>query len=209
MYKIIGSDGKEYGPIDAQQIMRWLAEGRVNLQSMVLAEGATEWKPLGEFPELVGSGSVTQSQSSIPLSQSAGTRPPVSSAAAANLVSAPATGLIVTAVIGFLTQAVSLLFNVFGLAAMSGFGAASSSELAMNAFTGTFGIVLNIVGVAIGVVILLGALKMKRLESYNFAMASSILALAPCISPCCIVGLPIGIWALVVLVKPEVKGAFR
>jgi hypothetical protein len=31
----------------------------------------------------------------------------------------------------------------------------------------------------------------------------------PCISPCCLVGLPIGIWALVVLNKPEVKSSFH
>jgi len=207
MYKIIGSDGKEYGPVDAQQIMRWLADGRVNVHSMVLAEGATEWKPLGDFPELAGTGSVTQSQSSASSPQSAGMRPPASTADAAARVSGPATGLIVTAVLGFVAQALSLLLNVFGLST-AGFGR-SSTEMALNAFTGTFGIVLNVVGVAIGVVILLGALKMKRLEAYGWAMASSILALAPCISPCCIVGLPIGIWALVVLTKPEVKGAFR
>jgi len=204
MYKIVGSDGKEYGPIDAQQIMRWLAEGRVNVRSMVLAEGATEWKPLGDFPELVGA--ATQSPSSTPAPQSTGMRSPASAATAAQAVNGPAIGLIVTAVIGFFAQAISFLFNVFGLS--TGLGR-SSSEFAINAFTGTFGIVLNLVGVAIGVVILLVALKMKRLEAYNWAMASSILALAPCISPCCIVGLPIGIWALVVLAKPEVKGAFR
>ena len=33
--------------------------------------------------------------------------------------------------------------------------------------------------------------------------------MVPCISPCCLVGLPIGIWALVVLNKPEVKGSFH
>jgi hypothetical protein len=206
MYKIVGSDGKEYGPVDAQQIMRWLAEGRVNVRSMVLAEGATEWKPLADFPELAGSGPVTQSQSSTPSPQSAGTRPLVSAVDAADRVKGPAIGLIVTAVLGFGLQALSLLFNVFGLS--TGFGG-SSTETAFNVFSGTFGIVLNAVGIAIGVVILLGALKMKRLENWGWAMASSILALAPCISPCCIVGLPIGIWSLVVLAKPEVKGAFR
>jgi hypothetical protein len=205
MYKIIGSDGKEYGPIDAQQIMRWLAEGRVNVRSMVLAEGATEWKPLGDFPELAGSAPVTQSQSSSPSPQSAGASP-ISASAAADRVKGPATGLIVTAVLGFVAQALSLLIRVFGFAA--GFGG-SSSGMAFNVFAGTFGLVLSVVGIGIGVVILLGALKMKRLENYGFAMASSILALAPCISPCCIVGLPIGIWSLVVLTKPEVKGAFR
>lgn len=52
MYKIIGADGKEYGPISQQQIKQWLAEGRLNMQSRVLPEGTTEWKTLGEIPEL-------------------------------------------------------------------------------------------------------------------------------------------------------------
>ena len=39
-------------------------------------------------------------------------------------------------------------------------------------------------------------------------MTASILAVVPCVSPCCLVGLPIGIWALVVLSKPEVKSQF-
>ena len=64
-------------------------------------------------------------------------------------------------------------------------------------------------GLIMSVVILMGALKMKKLESYNFALTATIIAMVPCISPCCLVGLPIGIWALVVLMKPEVKAAFR
>jgi hypothetical protein len=52
MYKIIGADGKEYGPIAAEQLRQWIIEGRANAQTRVLAEGATEWKALGEIPEL-------------------------------------------------------------------------------------------------------------------------------------------------------------
>jgi hypothetical protein len=51
MYKIIGADGKEYGPISAEQLGRWISEARANAQSRVLAEGATEWKTLAELPE--------------------------------------------------------------------------------------------------------------------------------------------------------------
>jgi len=51
MYKIIGADGRQYGPINADQIRRWIAEGRANAQTQVLAEGGTEWKALGSFPE--------------------------------------------------------------------------------------------------------------------------------------------------------------
>jgi flagellar motor component MotA len=75
--------------------------------------------------------------------------------------------------------------------------------------SGGIGIVSGIVGMVIGVVILMGALKMKKLESYGFSMAAAILAMLPCISPCCLIGLPIGIWAVVVLNKPEVKSAFH
>lgn len=52
MYKIIGADGKEYGPISAELLRQWVAEGRANGQTRVLPEGSTEWKPMGEVPEL-------------------------------------------------------------------------------------------------------------------------------------------------------------
>ncbi len=54
MYKIIGADGKEYGPITADQLKQWIAEGRANQQTKVLADGATEWRPLAEIAELAG-----------------------------------------------------------------------------------------------------------------------------------------------------------
>ncbi len=54
MYKIIGVDGKEYGPATAGQLRQWMAEGRANAQTPTLAPGATEWKPLGALPEFAG-----------------------------------------------------------------------------------------------------------------------------------------------------------
>ena len=51
MYKIIGADQKEYGPVTADQIHAWITEGRVNGQTSIWVEGATEWKPLATFPE--------------------------------------------------------------------------------------------------------------------------------------------------------------
>lgn len=46
MFKIIGADGREYGPVDAAQLRAWIAEGRVDGQTLAQAEGAAEWKPL-------------------------------------------------------------------------------------------------------------------------------------------------------------------
>lgn len=52
MYKIVGADGKEYGPISVEVLRQWLGEGRANAQTRVLPEGATEWKTIAELPEL-------------------------------------------------------------------------------------------------------------------------------------------------------------
>jgi hypothetical protein len=51
MYRIVGADGRQYGPVSAEQIQRWIAEGRANAQTQTLTEGGAEWKPLGAFPE--------------------------------------------------------------------------------------------------------------------------------------------------------------
>ena len=54
MYKILGGDGREYGPVAADVIRQWIAEGRANAQTKVLPEGATEWELLGGVPEFMG-----------------------------------------------------------------------------------------------------------------------------------------------------------
>ena len=53
MYKMIGADSQEYGPVSAEQIRQWLAEGRVNSETKVQVEGEGEWKQLADIPELV------------------------------------------------------------------------------------------------------------------------------------------------------------
>jgi hypothetical protein len=52
MYKIIGSDGKEYGPISLELLQQWKAEGRIQGQTQVLGPGATQWQPAAAYPEL-------------------------------------------------------------------------------------------------------------------------------------------------------------
>jgi len=54
--------------------------------------------------------------------------------------------------------------------------------------------------------ILIGALKMQRLESLAWARVAGVLAMI--IGPGYIVGWPVGIWALVVLSQQEVWAAF-
>lgn len=54
MYKIVGADGQEYGPITVEVLRQWLAEGRVNAQTKILPEGTTEWKTVADLPEFAG-----------------------------------------------------------------------------------------------------------------------------------------------------------
>lgn len=59
MYKILGDDQKEYGPVNANQLRQWLREGRVNQQTRVQVEGSSEWQPLAAVPELAAVSNAT------------------------------------------------------------------------------------------------------------------------------------------------------
>ena len=52
MYRILGSDGNEYGPVSAEQLRLWIAEKRVNGETRVQGEDGV-WRLLREVPELV------------------------------------------------------------------------------------------------------------------------------------------------------------
>jgi hypothetical protein len=205
-YRIIGGDGKEYGPISADQMRQWLAEGRVNAQTRILVEGATEWKTLGELPEF-GAAPPTPPLTP-PLGAAAPAFAPVPTPAGiAGMVQGPATGLLITAVIGFLAAIAAIIWTV----GFAGAFAAQQGQLPWGnlIMSSSWTFVSSGVGIAMSVLIFVAALKMKKLENHGLAMTASIIAMLPCVSPCCLVGLPIGIWALVVLSKPEVKSAFH
>lgn len=130
---------------------------------------------------------------------------------ARDAVSAPATCLMVTGIIGIVLATLGAVINalsVAGRAVIPNQGGPGAQPQWANVFGGGIGLVFNFIAIGIGVLIVMGALRMKNLRSYGMAMSASIVAMIPCISPCCLLGLPFGIWALVVLMKPEVKNAF-
>jgi len=59
MFTIIGGDGKEYGPVSAEQVRAWLASGRANLQTKAKYAGTEEWHTLGDYTEFVSSAATT------------------------------------------------------------------------------------------------------------------------------------------------------
>jgi hypothetical protein len=64
---------------------------------------------------------------------------------------------------------------------------------------------------AVSLITALGAIRMMMLKSYGLAVIAAVLAAIPCVSPgaCCLLGEGVGIWALVILLNPEVRSAFR
>jgi len=52
MFKILGGDGKEYGPVSTDTVREWILQGRASAVTPVRREDASEWQTLSAFPEL-------------------------------------------------------------------------------------------------------------------------------------------------------------
>ena len=51
-YKIIGTDGKEYGPVALSELQKWVGEGRITGATQVLRSDQQGWSTAASFPEL-------------------------------------------------------------------------------------------------------------------------------------------------------------
>jgi predicted Ser/Thr protein kinase len=112
--------------------------------------------------------------------------------AAHRSVRGPAIGLLVTGILNW------ILIPVFGLAAA--YFAAAHDRASIPVLWPLLTLMV------ISSFMIFAALRMKALEAWGVALAGSILAIL--ISPGNWIGLPIGIWALVTLTRPQVKSAF-
>ena len=216
-YKMIGADQKEYGPVSAEQLRQWINEGRLNAQTQVLPEGATEWKALGEVLEFADAFKVSVQPTLAPGSPPARAAGSGTREAALQAVKGPAIALIVNAILNLLLSIwglIRLIFlhpNVDVFSSMPQFNdpqTQQSLQQMMQLIYGPIGIVSNVIGLSLSVLVLVGALRMQELRNYSFVFVASILAMVPCVTPCCVLGLPFGIWALVVLNRLEVKSQF-
>jgi hypothetical protein len=54
-----------------------------------------------------------------------------------------------------------------------------------------------------------GGLQMQKLRNYDLARNAAVVAAIPCLGPCCLLGIPFGIWAYTVLGRPEIRSAFE
>ena len=149
MYKMIGGDGKEYGPVPAEQLRQWMAEGRVNNQTNIRADGTTDWKPLATLPEF------STCPQSPPLISPPSLPTPPNHPTMSSINSMAIIGL----VIGILSlpQCCSFLFGTLGIIfsciAISQINAHPTEQTGKG--IAVAGLVTSIVGIAISVVLLI------------------------------------------------------
>jgi hypothetical protein len=207
-YTIIGSDGKEYSLVSGDDLRKWIAEGRLDAQSLVKAESDAEFRPLSAFPEFA------DAFGHRPTSQAAPSLPPADGdrAVALQAVKGPAIALIITASLGILYYASSAILNLFFGGMMFQSQMPSNVPPQMQEFIqnmrGPMAGVISLVIAAVNGFVLFGAIKLLRLQNFGLVMAAVIVAMLPC-QCCCLLGLPFGIWALVMINKTEVKSHFR
>jgi predicted PurR-regulated permease PerM len=217
-YFIIGGDGKEYGPVTEADVRQWIAEGRLNGISQAKAESDAEFRALAQFPEFAAA--LAAAAPATPLAN-----PNTERLAALDAVRPPAISLMVVSVLGFLLSAWAVFRIIFYKDAVQQemrreleklsalfpqFKDAQIDELVASVF-GTVGIATNLFAAAVSLLIFFAALKFRKLQSFPLVLAAVILAMIPCATNCCawVFGVPIGIWALVVLNKKGVKSQFK
>ncbi len=133
--------------------------------------------------------------------------PPAPPVNPADSVKAPAIIMIVLAGLGGAVSALFLVLNILGVAV--GSTSAMQDERIAQYVSGGCGIAFLAASIVLDVLVLLGGMKMLKLQSWGLALAAAIVCLVPCYWSCCGLGLIPGIWGLIVLLKPEVKAAFR
>ncbi len=94
------------------------------------------------------------------------------------------------------------------LAANFGLGLAASEQPPTKLLWALAMAAIVAIWVAVGIITIIGAVKMRRLELYPLVVITTVTAMLPC-SPGCLIGLPCGIWALVVLSRAEIRAAFE
>lgn len=207
MYKIIGADQKEYGPVNADELRAWIGQRRANGQTLVMVETGP-WKPLSTYPEFADALRAAAASAPPSLSSSPLASPPAASGTQS--VQVPGVLLIVAGVLGAMANSLNLLSHVLGWAFLQ---TQSSGNAELDNFvqimSGSLGLLFYAFALGLNILVILGGWRMTRLKNYGLCVAAAIVAVVPCLSPCCCLGIPPGIWALIVLSKPEVKAAFE
>lgn len=125
-------------------------------------------------------------------------------------VKAPAICLLITGILGALGDLMNLVGGIIAQGnPPQGHPGESDFERGMReGSSGPLGLVFAVLFLIAAIVVISGAIAMLRGKSYGLAVTGSVVAMLHLGCLCCLLGIPFGIWSLVVLMKPEVKEAF-
>ncbi|HTX20600.1 MAG TPA: DUF4190 domain-containing protein [Candidatus Aquilonibacter sp.] len=119
IYKIIGEDGREYGPATAEQIRQWIAEGRVERRTPVFVDSAKDWNFVGLLPEFANCFATSSAPAPIappkPAAPTTGQIPKANSFATAGLVFGILSVTFACCCGGFPFNILGLIFSVVAL----------------------------------------------------------------------------------------------
>jgi len=208
-------DKRQKGPVTEEQFVELVRSGVIRADTLVWKQGMTAWQPYGQVS---GKGNqpapLEVTSSSLP----AGSPVAFSSASFSNdnaareralsKVKAPAICLLVYACIAagwILMQTIGALSGQ-EYQPMQGLDP-QAAEFAKK-IQGPMQLLMIGGGAISAVIIFVGAFRMLSLKNYSLVMAASIVTFLPCICPCCVLGIPFGIWSLIVLNNTDVKGQF-
>lgn len=121
------------------------------------------------------------------------------------VVVAPAIAMIVVASLSLLVTIPALIFQSIGFLRQARL---MSGEMPPEAyvFLGAY-IVGTLISVVVHILIIVGGVKMVKFQSWGAALTGAIMLILPCTA--CWIGLPIGVWAVIVLSLSSVRRQFR
>jgi predicted Zn finger-like uncharacterized protein len=127
---------------------------------------------------------------------------------ALSAVAAPAIGLMVVGSLGVLFMVLAIVFRLLGVTLVAAAAVQNQQNDPTETIRGVLFIGVDIILLLLQISIITGANKMRQLQSFSLARSAAIASMLPC-SPCCLLGIPFGIWALVVIYRPEVRDSFN
>jgi hypothetical protein len=119
MYRILGADGKEYGPVNSEVLRQWITEGRAHAHTKVKPEGGADWQTLASVPEFEAA-----------FVAAPGAPPPLPVAAAETKTSGLAIASLVLGILGMcgITALVGLILGIVSLVKINKSGGRLSGQ---------------------------------------------------------------------------------
>ncbi len=152
--------------------------------------------------------------------------PPIDRTKAAGMVKAPAICMLVVAIIGILCQIGLIVFYLAFPGVMRQFMASMEKQAppkdrakmeeakekideAEQQLKNPVNFIGPVLGILSSIFVIFASIQMMRLQTWPLALAGAIVVMPPYLSGCWCLGLPVGIWSIVVLVNQNVKASFR